>query len=145
MILHASCVVHCGRGLLILGPSGSGKSTLALEMMARGAGLVADDRTLLRRDDGRLIADVPTAIRGRIEARGIGILTARPCGPAPLALAVDLARPEPLRLPPHRRIVLLDVPLDLVLGQGRDHLASALLQYLDGGRADTDDSGQCDL
>ena len=41
MIVHASCIAHHGRGLLILGPSGAGKSTLALEMMAYGAVLVA--------------------------------------------------------------------------------------------------------
>ena len=40
MIMHASCIAHRGRGLLILGPSGAGKSTLALEMMAFGAALV---------------------------------------------------------------------------------------------------------
>ncbi|MEF9600929.1 HPr kinase/phosphatase C-terminal domain-containing protein, partial [Paracoccus sp. PXZ] len=74
MILHASCIAHRGRGLLILGPSGAGKSTLALEMMAFGATLVADDRTILRREGGRIVADAPDSIRGRIEARGVGIL-----------------------------------------------------------------------
>lgn len=136
MILHASCIAHRGRGLLILGPSGAGKSTLALEMMGFGAALVADDRTLLRIEGASVIADCPEAIRGRIEARGIGILAAAAHGPVALALVVDLARPEPERLPPLRRHVLLDRELPLVLGAGRVHLASALLQYLDGGRAD---------
>ena len=98
MILHASCIAHRGRGLLILGPSGAGKSTLALEMMAFGAGLVADDRTLLRRDGDRIIADSPPAIRGRIEARRVGILNARAVGPVPLVLAVDLGQAETDRL-----------------------------------------------
>ena len=57
MIVHASCIAHRGRGLLILGPSGAGKSTLALEMMAYGAALVADDRTVLRLAGDHLIAD----------------------------------------------------------------------------------------
>ena len=138
MILHASCVAHRGRGLLILGPSGAGKSSLALEMMAFGAVLVADDRTRLRAEAGRIIADSPPAIRGRIEARGVGILNARAHGPVKLALAIDLAQPEPDRLPPDRQLDLALGRLPLVLGAGRVHLASILLQYLDGGRADTE-------
>lgn len=93
-------------GLLILGASGAGKSGLALEMMARGAVLVADDRTVLRREAGGLVADAPDSLRGLIEARGVGILRARAHGPVTLALAVDLARAEPERLPPDRRIDL---------------------------------------
>lgn len=138
MILHASCVAHRGRGLLILGASGAGKSGLALEMMARGAVLVADDRTVLRGEAGGLVADAPDSLRGLIEARGVGILRARAHGPVTLALAVDLDRAEPERLPPDRRIDLLDSDLALVLGAGRVHLASMLLQYLDSGRADTE-------
>lgn len=138
MILHASCIAHRGRGLLILGASGSGKSALAFQMMAFGAMLVADDRTLLRDEGGRIVADAPEALRGLIEARGIGILRARAHGPVDLALAVDLDRVEPERLPPDRRLDLFDRGLPLVLGAGRVHLASMLLQYLDAGRADTD-------
>ncbi|WP_323717030.1 HPr kinase/phosphorylase [Paracoccus aminovorans] len=138
MILHASCVAHRGRGLLILGASGSGKSALAFQMMAFGAMLVADDRTLLRDEGGRILADAPEALRGLIEARGIGILRARAHGPVDLALAVDLDQAEPERLPPDRRLDLFDRGLPLVLGAGRVHLASMLLQYLDAGRADTD-------
>ncbi|KGJ04747.1 Hpr(Ser) kinase/phosphatase [Paracoccus halophilus] len=143
MILHASCVAHCGRGLLILGPSGAGKSTLALAMMALGASLVADDRTLLHGEAGRIMADCPPTIRGRIEARGVGILKAQACGPVELALAVDLGQAEPERLPPLRRFDTSLGTLPLVLGAGRVHLASILLQYLDAGRADTElDDGE---
>ncbi|WP_017998323.1 HPr kinase/phosphatase C-terminal domain-containing protein [Paracoccus sp. N5] len=138
MILHASCVAHRGRGLLILGASGAGKSGLALEMMALGAALVADDRTALRCEAGAIIADAPDSLRGLIEARGVGILRARAHGPVELALAVDLDRAEPERLPPDRRFGLFDGDLPLVLGAGRVHLASMLLQYLDSGRADTE-------
>lgn len=136
MIVHASCVELRGRGLLILGRSGAGKSTLALDMMALGAGLVADDRTALVREGDRIIADAPATIRGQIEARGVGILGAVPSGPVPLALVVDLDRPEPERLPPHRLHPLLGLDLPLVLGAERAHLCSALLQYLAGGRID---------
>ncbi|WP_331459605.1 HPr kinase/phosphorylase [Paracoccus liaowanqingii] len=72
MQLHATTVALEGRGLVILGPSGSGKSGLALELMAVGAVLVADDRTDLRLQQGRLIAQAPPALSGRIEARGWG-------------------------------------------------------------------------
>jgi HPr kinase/phosphorylase len=138
MIMHASCIAHRGGGLLILGPSGAGKSTLALEMMAFGAALVADDRTLLRFEDGGIVADSPDSIRGRIEARGVGILKARAYGPVRLVLAVDLGQSEPDRLPPARELSISSGRLPLVLGAGRVHLASTLLQYLEGGRADTD-------
>lgn len=142
LLLHASCVAWQGRGLLILGASGAGKSTLAVEMMAFGAALVADDRVILQRGSspGGLIADCPDSIRGRIEARGVGILNAVPQGPVALALAVDLSRSEPKRLPDHHKLDLLDRALPLVLGQGRVHLAPVLLQYLKAGRWDPDET-----
>lgn len=130
MILHASSVAWKGRGVLILGPSGSGKSTLALDLMARGAVLIADDRTEIGPD---LTARAPAAIAGLIEARGVGLLRADH-GPARLVLAVDLGLPESERLPQIRHTVVHDVQLPLVLGQGHGHLASAILQYLKGGR-----------
>jgi len=81
--LHASCVALQDKGLLILGPSGSGKSALALQLMALGAVLVADDYTDLVRCDDRVIARCPAALRGLIEARGIGILRADTVAQAP--------------------------------------------------------------
>lgn len=138
LVLHGSCVAVGARGVLILGASGAGKSTLALGLMALGAGLVADDRTGIRADGDRLMADCPGPIRGRIEARGVGILNARPHGPAELMLAVDLDRAESERLPPRRVLRLLDRELPLILGQGRCDLAPILLQYAVAGRWDQD-------
>ena len=43
LLLHGSCVVHNGRGLLLAGPSGAGKSTLARAFMAQGWRLATDD------------------------------------------------------------------------------------------------------
>ncbi|MFH5773933.1 HPr kinase/phosphorylase [Paracoccus sp. NGMCC 1.201697] len=140
VILHASSVEVSGRGLLILGASGSGKSSLALSLMALGGVLVADDRTRVCLQQGRLIADCPEAIRGRIEARGVGILAADYAGAVELTLAVDMGRAEPERLPPRRHLAVLGVDLPLVLGQGRGHLASVLRQYLVAGRADRDEA-----
>lgn len=134
--LHATTVAVEGRGLLILGPSGSGKSCLALQLMAVGAVLVADDRTDVAVEDGRLIARAPQALRGRIEARGVGILNAPVSGPVPLALAVDLGRAEDQRLPPFRSHSVAGMSLPLVLGPYRPHLYAALRQLLLTGRAE---------
>ncbi|TNF62997.1 MAG: serine kinase [Rhodobacteraceae bacterium] len=135
VVLHASAVAWAGRGLLILGPSGAGKSALALQLMAWGAALVADDRTEVSRQDGRLWAKAPPAIAGMIEARGVGLLAADPAGPVPLSLAVDLSATETERLPPLREITLLDTHLPLVHRVESGHFPAAVLQYLKGGRS----------
>ena len=96
--LHASAIAMGSRGLLILGPSGAGKSALALDLMSRGAALVADDRVALGAQDGVLIARCPPTLVGRIEARGVGILNAAPAGPTAVALVVDLGQAETDRL-----------------------------------------------
>ncbi|HHW35402.1 MAG TPA: serine kinase [Paracoccus solventivorans] len=134
--IHASAVAVEGRGLLILGPSGAGKSSLALALMAQGALLVADDRVLLDARDGQLIAACPPPLAGRIEARGVGILSAAAAGPVPVAQVVDLGRAETMRLPPRRSITLLGIVLPLVLGPMGPHLAPALRQLLLAGRSD---------
>ncbi|MBU3030389.1 HPr kinase/phosphorylase [Paracoccus marinaquae] len=132
--VHGTTVTLAGRGVLILGPSGSGKSSLALQLMAAGAGLVADDRTDLSRVEDTVIASCPAPLRGRIEARGIGILAAAAEDPVPLALVVDLGRIEDHRLPPQREHDLLGIGLPLVFGPYRPHLYAALRQYLLTGR-----------
>ncbi len=134
-ILHAGCVALDGRGLLILGPSGSGKSSLALQLMALGCGLVADDRTMLTRLEGQLLADCPDTIRGRIEARGVGILIAPPAGPVPVAAAVDLGIPEAKRLPPERHTTILGLSLPVLHNVASPAFPAALLHYLRAGRA----------
>ncbi|WP_417517130.1 HPr kinase/phosphorylase [Minwuia sp.] len=72
--VHATCIARDGRGLLITGPSGSGKSDLALRMLGRGWLLVADDRTELDRQDGKVLASAPERLAGMIEVRGLGLL-----------------------------------------------------------------------
>lgn len=120
--------------MLIRGPSGAGKSSLGLELMAGGARLVADDRTELSREGERLVARCPAAIRGLIEARGVGILRAEPVGAA-VELVVDLGEEEPERLPPWREAVLLGLPLPCLHKPLTGHFAAAILQYLKGGRS----------
>lgn len=134
-ILHASCVAVDGRGLLILGPSGAGKSTLAIRLVALGAALVSDDRTLVSVRDGRLVGDCPrAAMKGLIEARGIGLLRAPATESVPLTLAIDLGQPETDRLPPQRKVTILGIPLPLVLHPQNDHFPDALMLYLRHGR-----------
>jgi HPr kinase/phosphorylase len=133
--MHASCVAVAGRGLLILGPSGAGKSALALELMALGAALVADDQTELSLGpEGLLVARAPAAIRGLIEARGLGLLRAVPLEAAPVALVADLGQREDQRLPPRRTITILGRPVDLVLHPQNAHFPAALMLYLAEGR-----------
>lgn len=134
MDLHGSCVALEGRGLLILGPSGSGKSALALQMMAMGAELVADDRVVLAARGGAVIATCPPAIRGLIEARGLGLLRAAPREEAEIVLVADLAQPPRERLPQTRVIVLLDREIPLVAAAPDGHFPASLVQYLRHGR-----------
>jgi HPr kinase/phosphorylase len=134
LTLHASCVASGGRGILILGPSGSGKSTLALALMALGARLVADDRTILAPRGDAVHATCPPALRGLIEARGLGLLNAEPMDGADLSLVVDLAVTETERLPPHRSATYFGRTVDLVQAQRNPHFPAALMAYLSGGR-----------
>lgn len=139
LVLHATAVARSGRGLLILGASGAGKSALALDLMSRGAQLVADDRTCLGRRGAALIAWSPPAILGRIEARNIGILAAEPAPPTPVALVVDLDRTPSDRLPESRRWTALGWCGTVVDGRDVPGLAPALIQYLRCGKAEEDD------
>lgn len=134
-ILHASTVTIAGRGLLILGASGSGKSVLALNLIALGAMLVADDRTIVTRRGAVLSASCPPALSGMIEARGLGLLASPAAGETRLHLAVDLDREESDRLPPRRSVSVLGLPLDLVLRSQGTHFPAAVLCYLKGGRS----------
>ncbi len=135
LVLHASCVAAHGRALLITGASGAGKSALALRMLALGARLVSDDRTQVARQGEGLVARCPAdAIRGLIEARGIGLLRADPLEQAKVALVADLDHPEDQRLPPHRTITILGCTLPLVLHPQNDHFPAAMMLYLQHGR-----------
>ena len=100
--LHATCVARGGRAVLLLGRSGSGKSDLALRLLDHGFTLVSDDRTLVRREGGLLIASAPPSIRGKIEVRGLGIIEIPSQDDGPVALAVELDVDIP-RLPDDSR------------------------------------------
>lgn len=100
--IHATCIDYQGTGILIIGPSGSGKSDLALRLiMNKNAKLVADDRTDIWNQNGKLAAACPNAILGQMEVRGIGICAFPPCPQTEIKLVVNLLLPpqKPERLP----------------------------------------------
>ena len=103
--MHASSVAIAGRAVLIEGASGSGKSDLALRLIDRGARLVSDDYTIVQRRGERLVARAPTTIAGRIEVRGVGIVTLPFADEVPVGLIVSIG-PAVARLPEtERRLV----------------------------------------
>jgi len=133
-ILHATSVAIAGRGLLLRGASGSGKSGIALDLMARGAELIADDRTIVTLCDGLLILSVPPALRGLIEARGLGLLKAQNVQDVALAAVVDLDVAETHRLPPTRKTRILGVTVPLLHYSASEYFPAGLVQYLKEGR-----------
>lgn len=115
MQIHASCIELSGAGILLRGPSGSGKSDLALRLIDGGARLVADDRTDLTAEDGRLYASSPATIAGKLEVRGIGIMTLPSVTRTRVGVAVDLVDASSVeRLPPRQRCAYLGVDLPLI-------------------------------
>lgn len=122
--VHASCVALQGRGALIRGPSGAGKSDIALRCLsimrlpgcetACQVDLVADDRVIVRRQQGRLIAEPPAALAGLIEVRGLGILSCPHIAKVDLVLLVNLAQARQIdRLPdplPHETLAGIALP-----------------------------------
>jgi serine kinase of HPr protein (carbohydrate metabolism regulator) len=114
--LHASCVAIDGLAVLIEGPSGSGKSDLALRLIDRGAVLVSDDYTIVRRTEGKLLAGSPPNITGLIEVRGIGVVPMPSESDVPVALMISLAE-QVERLPNDpgtRTLVGVDVPVAML-------------------------------
>jgi HPr kinase/phosphorylase len=131
-ILHATTVSIDGKGVLIVGPSGAGKSAMALEMMAMGAELVADDRTIVTRNGNTLQATVPEAISGKIEARGVGILTVPRSVSANLVLVVDLSQTSNSRLPEAQHHDVVGVQLTCLYRYPGTHFAASVFFYIKG-------------
>ncbi len=96
--IHASCISIGGQGVLIIGASGAGKSDLALRLIDRGAALISDDYTLVRAEDGHVVASPPSTIAGKMEIRGVGIVEMTYGAATRVALVVTLGG-EVERLP----------------------------------------------
>ncbi|MBM9596300.1 HPr kinase/phosphorylase [Roseitranquillus sediminis] len=134
-VVHGTTVAVDAAALLIRGPAGSGKSSLALQMIALGASLVSDDRTLIEApDDGPPVARPPQAIAGLIEARGIGVLHVAHRTRARLCAVVDLSESEMDRMPPLRVTHLVGRDVPLILRAEGPAFAAALVQLLRGAR-----------
>ena len=124
--IHASAVSVNGHGCLVTGESGAGKSTLCFEMIALGANLIADDRVDLMTAGGELHLSCPELLRGRIEARGIGLIQVPHVPHAiPCSLIVDMDdAAERLPVPQHRDLLGISCPV--IFGLRRPGLASIL-------------------
>lgn len=96
---HATAIAAHGRAALIVGPSGSGKSDLALRCLTLAssplipapARLISDDQVVLTRRGEVLFASAPPQIAGKLEVRGLGILTVAPLAEAPVVLIANLS------------------------------------------------------
>lgn len=134
--IHATCVALDGKAVLIQGASGSGKSALGLLLMSLGCVLVADDGVVIQAIDGRLMASCPSAIKGLIEARGVGLLNADTVDTAEVHLVVDLDQKEHVRLPQSRVVTQLGLDIALISAIEGPHFAAAILQILRAGWSD---------
>ncbi|MEM7521612.1 MAG: HPr kinase/phosphatase C-terminal domain-containing protein [Pseudomonadota bacterium] len=134
--IHATTVSMAQNAVLILGPSGAGKSAIALDLMARGATLIADDQTIVRREEDMLFARAPATISGMIEARGLGVFDVNPAAlvrdEVQLSFAVDLGRPSTARLPEPAYRSVLGVTLPCFGGVKAPHLVPTILLCLAG-------------
>lgn len=72
--LYGEMLKIFGVGVLITGNNGIGKSETAMELLSRGHVLVADDSVIVTKQDGKLSATCPEAIKHFMEIRGVGII-----------------------------------------------------------------------
>ena len=125
-MLHATCVSIDGRGVLLQGPPGSGKSDLALRLIdqpgtgidgrLKSAQLVADDQVAVTRREEHLIASAPGPLSGKLEIRGLGIVSVPIAAEAGLVLAVRLGPAAAIeRMPEDAHLDMLGLSLPLVL------------------------------
>ncbi|HEX2655184.1 MAG TPA: serine kinase [Xanthobacteraceae bacterium] len=134
---HGSVVLVGARGIFIRGAAGAGKSRLVLALLeAAAAGripfarLVADDRVHLTATNGTLLARPPQALAGRMEIRGIGIVSVEFESVAKVDLVVDLADQNAARLPEPAdcTVTIAGVPLPRVsAAPGTDPLPLVLV------------------
>lgn len=106
--IHATTIALNGAGVMLRGPSGSGKSDLALRLIGHGAQLISDDQTVLFIEGGRLMAQSPQEIAGKMEVRGVGIVNMGPSAIAPVTLLIDMIDIDELpRMPTFEPVDLL--------------------------------------
>ena len=100
LTLHGTCVEVRGSGVLVCGKPGVGKSSLALQLIDRGAILIADDQTLLSFEEEELMLQPPLSLRGMMEVRGVGLCAFPVQQKSFLKLCIEICeKEEPERLP----------------------------------------------
>jgi serine kinase of HPr protein (carbohydrate metabolism regulator) len=136
---HASCVSVGGAGVLIRGAAGAGKSHLVQLVLAAAAArhcfarLVADDRVLLARHGGRLVARPHPRLQGLLEVRGLGIVRLPHEPAAVVRLLVDIVpRSDMVRMPERAdgTASLLGVELPRILVTDPGHAVVTVFQLL---------------
>lgn len=132
--LHASAVLFNKKAVLIVGPSGTGKSTLALELLARGASLIADDQCILERRADAIWLHAPQNLPAAIEVRNFGLLGAEMASGGWLHLIVDMTQVESERLPARHVKRLWGQDITCVHKIEGPHFPAAIVQYIKAGR-----------
>lgn len=126
-IVAGTTIARHGWAALIRGRSGQGKSDLALRAISQPLQLpgeadtepfrlVSDDQTQLEYHDGCVVSSAPDALRGRLEVRGIGIISTPFVARIPLVVIVDISSTQIERLPeyPGATEMLLGNSMDII-------------------------------
>jgi HPr kinase/phosphorylase len=118
-LIHGTCLAIGSAGVLLVGKSGSGKSDLALRLIdgegtgltgiARKAQLVADDQVLVHLAGDRLFASAPSALAGKMEIRGLAIVSLAHAAEAQLRLAVRLTPAAEIDRLPELALARMDI------------------------------------
>ncbi|MDZ4322667.1 MAG: HPr kinase/phosphatase C-terminal domain-containing protein [Alphaproteobacteria bacterium] len=112
LTLHGTAIEIQGKAVLLTGKPGMGKSSLALQLIDRGACLVADDQTCLTLEKGEVYAASPNALKGLLEVRGVGIYPFPSQNKSPLNLVVEICElDEILRLPDPTFVQYHNIPI----------------------------------
>lgn len=125
LAVHGTCVDIKGAGILICGKSGAGKSSLGLQLIDRGAILVADDQTLLSLEREALVAQCPVSLRGIMEVRGIGLCAFPFQEKSYLRLCIEICEEEDLeRFPDSLFVEYYEIKVPLLKMKKADPLGA---------------------